>query len=174
MKNFARDRAEQLTRRDSTVLTGQEEILNAVGDPRSDPLDEKIDAAVLQSDLHSVIDDLPAKDRELIARHYGLEQGQPPLSLAEIGDRMGITKARVRQLEARALQALRSSWRPAAKKSAAPPPAPTSRPLPGAPRPAQSPGAKPARVPPRRDGLQYPYAQRTRTRSSGGRPPRVF
>ena len=107
MKNFARDRAEQLTRRDTTMLTGQEEVLNAVGDPASDGVEEKIDAAVLQSDLRSVIDDLPPKDRELIARHYGLEQGQPPLSLAEIGDQMGITKARVRQLEARALQRLR-------------------------------------------------------------------
>jgi RNA polymerase primary sigma factor len=107
MKNFARDRVEQLTRRDTNMLTGQEEVLNAVGDPRSDAVDEKVDAALLQSDLRSVIDELPAKDRELIARHYGLEHGKPPLSLAEIGDQMGITKSRVRQLEARALQRLR-------------------------------------------------------------------
>jgi RNA polymerase primary sigma factor len=107
MKNFARDRAEQLTRRDATMLTGQEEVLNAVGDPQSDGVDEKVDAALLQSDLRSVIDALPPQDRELIARHYGLEQGKPPLSLAEIGDQMGITKSRVRQLEARALQRLR-------------------------------------------------------------------
>jgi RNA polymerase sigma factor (sigma-70 family) len=106
MKNFARDRVEQLTRRDTTMLTGQEEVLNAVDDPQSG-VEEKVDAALLQSDLRSVIDDLPAKDRELIARHYGLEQGKPPLSLAELGDQMGLTKARVRQLEARALQRLR-------------------------------------------------------------------
>ncbi len=107
MKNFARDRVEQLTRRDRHLLTGQEEVLDAVGDPQGERVDEQIDAAILQSDVRSVIDDLPAKDRELIARHYGLEQGQAALSLAEIGDQMGITKARVRQLEARALHRLR-------------------------------------------------------------------
>jgi RNA polymerase sigma factor (sigma-70 family) len=107
MKNFARDRVEQLTRREATMLTGQDEVLNAVGDPQSDAVEEKVDAALLQSDLRSVIDELPAKDRELIARHYGLDKGQPPLSLSEIGDQMGITKSRVRQLEARALQRLR-------------------------------------------------------------------
>jgi RNA polymerase sigma factor (sigma-70 family) len=107
MKNFARDRAEQLTRRDSHVLTGQEEVLESVGDPQSAAVDEQADAAIMQSDLRQVIDDLPARERELLMRHYGLEQGKPALSLSEIGDQMGITKARVRQLEARALRRLR-------------------------------------------------------------------
>jgi RNA polymerase primary sigma factor len=107
MKNFARDRVEQLTRRDGHVLTGQEEILEAASDRQGQPVEEQLDAAMLHSDLRSVIGDLPAKDRELIMRHYGLEQGKPALSLSEIGDQMGITKARVRQLEARALHRLR-------------------------------------------------------------------
>jgi RNA polymerase primary sigma factor len=107
MKNFARDRVEQLTRRDEHVLTGQEEVLNEARAPQGMPLEEQLDAAMLQSEVLSVIGDLPAKDRDLIIRHYGLEQGKPALSLSEIGDQMGITKARVRQLEARALDRLR-------------------------------------------------------------------
>jgi RNA polymerase sigma factor (sigma-70 family) len=107
MKNFARDRVEQLTRRDGHVLTGQEEVLNAARAPAGMPLEEQLDTAMLGADLRSVIGDLPAKDRELIMRHYGLEHGKPALSLSEIGDQMGITKARVRQLEARALHRLR-------------------------------------------------------------------
>ena len=106
MKNFARDRAEQLTRRERNVLTGQEEVLEAVGDPQAG-VDERVDAALLESDVRSVIGDLPARERELLMKHYGLEQGMPALSLAEIGDKMGITKARVRQLETRALERLR-------------------------------------------------------------------
>jgi RNA polymerase sigma factor (sigma-70 family) len=108
MKNFARDRAEQLTRRDSRVLTGQEEVLNTVGSREAEnAVVETIDAASLQSDLLSVIGELPARERELLTSHYGLDQTKPALSLAEIGDKMGITKARVRQLEARALRKLR-------------------------------------------------------------------
>lgn len=108
MKNFARDRAEQLTRRDSRVLTGQEEVLSSVGSREAEnAMVETIDAASLQSDLLSVIGELPARERELLTSHYGLDQTKPAMSLAEIGDRMGITKARVRQLEARALRKLR-------------------------------------------------------------------
>jgi RNA polymerase sigma factor (sigma-70 family) len=108
MKNFARDRAEQLTRRDSRVLTGQEELLSTVGSREAEnAVVETIDAANLQSDLLSVIEELPARERELLTSHYGLDQTKPALSLAQIGDKMGITKARVRQLEARALRKLR-------------------------------------------------------------------
>ena len=107
MKNFARDRAEQLTRRDTRLLTGQQEILSALGDraPADAPAEE-IDAAMLQSDLLAVVEQLPVRERELLMRHYGLSQ-QAPLSLAQLGDQMGITKARVRQLKTRALLRLR-------------------------------------------------------------------
>jgi RNA polymerase sigma factor (sigma-70 family) len=107
MKNFARDRAEQLTRRDSHLVTGQHELLNAVGAREGETSGEHLDAAGLHSDLRSVIEELSHRERELLARHYGLEEGMPAMSLAEIGDKMGITKARVRQLEERALRKLR-------------------------------------------------------------------
>jgi len=128
MKNFARDRAEQLTRRDTRVLTGQEEVLSSVGSREAtDAIADTIDAAHLQSDLLSVIDELPARERELVTSHYGLDQTKPALSLSEIGDKMGITKARVRQLEARALRKLRlllESRRDNLQKAAATPPRP--------------------------------------------------
>jgi RNA polymerase sigma factor (sigma-70 family) len=107
MKNFARDRAEQLTRRDSHLVTGQHELIDAVGSGDGEVIGEQIDAAGLQNELRSVIEELSQRDRELLARHYGLEEGMPAMSLAEIGDKMGITKARVRQLEERALRKLR-------------------------------------------------------------------
>ena len=107
MKNFARDRAEQLTRRDTRLLTGQQEILNAAGDPTAaDALAEGIDSATIQSELLAVVEQLPERERELLMRHYGLSQNAP-LSLAQLGDQMGITKARVRQLKTRALLQLR-------------------------------------------------------------------
>ena len=107
MKNFARDRAEQLTRRNTRHVTGQEELLGAIADPQPDAHAEHLDTAALQSDLHTVLEDLTPRERELLKQHYGLDQAKPALSLSELGDQMGITKARVRQLEARALRKLR-------------------------------------------------------------------
>ena len=108
MKNFARDRVDQLTRRDSTMVTGQEELLAALGDRNATtPLDQ-IDAANLQAALLTAIEELPARERTLVTRHYGLDQTLEAQSLAQIGASMGITKARVRQLETRALRRLRT------------------------------------------------------------------
>ncbi len=68
---------------------------------------DQIDAAHLHSDLHSVIDQLNEREKELLTHHYGLNNTTPAMSLTQIGDKMGITKARVRQLEGRALRKLR-------------------------------------------------------------------
>jgi RNA polymerase sigma factor (sigma-70 family) len=136
MKNFARDRAEQLTRRDQHMVTGQEEILAALGSRDDSAVGDQIDAANLQSDLLSVIEELPDRERELLTHHYGLDQSKPALSLAEIGDKMGITKARVRQLEARALRQLRAlldSRREKLQRSAATPAKSGPSPSPQAP-----------------------------------------
>jgi RNA polymerase primary sigma factor len=107
MKNFARHRVEQLTRRDPNLVTSQEETLNAIPSPETPHAADTLDAAALHQDLLSVMNELPARERELLTHHYGLDHQQNPLSLSQIGDKMGITKARVRQLEARALRKLR-------------------------------------------------------------------
>ncbi len=107
MKNFARDRAEQLTRRDSRVLTGQEEVLGEVKAREGEAVGDVVDAKALEGELGVAMGELPARERELLARHYGLGEEKGGESLSEIGDKMGITKTRVRQLEARALRKLR-------------------------------------------------------------------
>ena len=107
MKNFARDRAEALTRRDRRLVTGQEEVLAEIGGREEMGLAEQIDGLFEQRDLTDVIGMLPERERELVMAHYGLDQAHLPLSLAELGARMGITKSRVRQLETRALRKLR-------------------------------------------------------------------
>jgi RNA polymerase primary sigma factor len=107
MKNFANGRADRLSGREAGVLTGQQETLDAAHSPEASPVTEQIDSAALQNDLLHVIQELPERERELLTTHYGLDQTKPALSLAEIGTQMGITKTRVRQLEARALRKLR-------------------------------------------------------------------
>jgi DNA-directed RNA polymerase sigma subunit (sigma70/sigma32) len=50
-------------------------------------------------------DRLAGRERAVIRAHYGL--GQPPQTLDQIGDRLGLTAERARQIEVGALDKLR-------------------------------------------------------------------
>jgi RNA polymerase sigma factor (sigma-70 family) len=56
--------------------------------------------------LHEALAVLPARFRQVVTQYYGL-QGQPPMTLEAIGQLMGITRERVRQLRNEALGLLR-------------------------------------------------------------------
>jgi RNA polymerase primary sigma factor len=55
--------------------------------------------------LRERVSELPDRLREIVILHYGLA-GDPPMSLAQIGRRLGLSRERVRQLEGRALSDL--------------------------------------------------------------------
>jgi RNA polymerase primary sigma factor len=57
--------------------------------------------------LRLALEPLPARDRQVLMLYYGLE-GNEPMTLEEIGNQLGVTRERVRQLRDRALAALRS------------------------------------------------------------------
>jgi RNA polymerase sigma factor (sigma-70 family) len=59
-----------------------------------------------QADLRELLDDLPAKERTILFDRFGLGS-DAPMTLESIGQRMGVTRERVRQIEAAALQKLR-------------------------------------------------------------------
>jgi RNA polymerase primary sigma factor len=59
-----------------------------------------------QADLRELLDDLPPKEREILFDRFGLG-GEAPVTLESIGQRLGVTRERVRQIEASALQKLR-------------------------------------------------------------------
>ena len=61
---------------------------------------------LLRNDLYSLMADLSPQQQEVISLRFGLEDGKE-LSLAKIGQRMGISRERVRQLEHQALAQLR-------------------------------------------------------------------
>lgn len=56
---------------------------------------------------------LPAREREILVRRFGLD-GEPDETLEEVGERLGVTRERIRQLEAKALGRLRKRIEPAA------------------------------------------------------------
>ena len=61
---------------------------------------------LLRQDLYSLMADLSPQQQEVIALRFGLNDGKE-LSLAKIGQRMSISRERVRQLEHQALAQLR-------------------------------------------------------------------
>jgi RNA polymerase sigma factor (sigma-70 family) len=78
-----------------------------IPDPRAEQEYERVlDAIELRRmrDLTAVLDD---RQRTVLFSHFGL--GQPPQTLAEIGERLAITAERVRQIEVEALRKLRDA-----------------------------------------------------------------
>jgi len=75
-------------------------------DSAPDPVDE-LDWDGVRSVLGSVLADLTPRERRILSWRYGLGENGEPLTLGEIGSRLGISRERVRQIEAAALKRLR-------------------------------------------------------------------
>ncbi len=58
--------------------------------------------------IQSMVDELEDKEREVIKMRFGLD-GEDPKTLQEIGEAMGLSRERIRQIESRAKEKLRRS-----------------------------------------------------------------
>jgi RNA polymerase nonessential primary-like sigma factor len=72
--------------------------------------EETLMREALQRDLQKLLTDLTTRERDVIQMRFGLGDGQP-YSLAEIGRALDLSRERVRQIEAKALQKLRQPKR---------------------------------------------------------------
>ncbi len=66
-------------------------------------------AMLFQEELMAIVDRLPPRDAQLLRWRYGLA-GESPLTLAEVGKALGVSRERARQLEERALKRLKEAW----------------------------------------------------------------
>jgi RNA polymerase primary sigma factor len=62
---------------------------------------------IRREELFRVLDSLPARDRKVLELRYGLK-GERPRTLEEVGDRFGVTRERIRQIEAKTLNRLKN------------------------------------------------------------------
>ena len=72
------------------------------------PLDEEIARLQLQQCLETSLDALPKRDAQVLRLRFGLET-DCAYTLKEIGEQMGLSRERIRQIEKGALQKLRCS-----------------------------------------------------------------
>jgi RNA polymerase primary sigma factor len=72
--------------------------------------EEEVEVQLTEQALHRAVADLPEREQEIVKLRYGLNGDPEPKSLEEIGRIMGITRERVRQIEADALRRL-GEWR---------------------------------------------------------------
>jgi RNA polymerase primary sigma factor/RNA polymerase sigma factor len=108
MKNFARTIPSEFKHRDRFRTTA-EEMFVAREDNRLDPYAEESVQRSRQRELSRILNRLDEREQKIISARFGLGRGREPLTLKEVGEEMGVTKERIRQLEARALSKLREA-----------------------------------------------------------------
>jgi len=69
---------------------------------------ENLQSKSIVGDISKVLDQLEPREADIIRLRFGLE-GLDPLTLEEVGAKIGLTRERVRQLQEHALRALRKS-----------------------------------------------------------------
>ena len=106
MKNYARSIPAEYTQLDR-FRTGNEEVFDQASDPRSERLNEEFINKRQHEALMELLSQLESRERDIIVSRYGLKDGTPPQTLEQVGQKLGVTKERIRQLESRALQKLR-------------------------------------------------------------------
>lgn len=77
-----------------------------IEDEEAPPPDDTATYNLLKENLVNVLDSLPPREVRILQLRYGLLDGQS-YTLEEVGRKMGVTRERVRQIEAQALSRLR-------------------------------------------------------------------
>jgi RNA polymerase primary sigma factor len=67
---------------------------------------EAASGELLREQVHTALDQLSKREREVLTMRFGLEDGQAH-TLEEVGHAFGVTRERIRQIEAKALRKLR-------------------------------------------------------------------
>ncbi len=79
-----------------------------VQDENSTPPEVSTETSLMASDIRGVLAMLTPREREILILRYGLKDGQQR-TLEQVGKLVGITRERTRQIELKALRALRQS-----------------------------------------------------------------
>jgi RNA polymerase primary sigma factor len=68
--------------------------------------EEEVEVSLREETLRKALSELPERERMVLNLRYALDGGHEPMSLEAIGKELGVTRERVRQIEANALETL--------------------------------------------------------------------
>lgn len=81
-------------------------LLDVIADVKGHGPEEELQSSDIKSNIIKWLEDLNSKQREVLARRFGL-LGYEPSTLEDVGVEIGLTRERVRQIQVEALRRLR-------------------------------------------------------------------
>ena len=105
----------QIAREPASLETpiGEEDDSNLgdfVADSNAVTPEGNVESVMLREHIDALLGDLKERERQVIVLRFGLEDGHPR-TLEEVGKEFNVTRARIRQIEAKALRKLRNPVR---------------------------------------------------------------
>lgn len=85
-------------------------MLDIIADDRDASPESKLETATMKTDIVEWLEVLNPKQREVLARRFGL-MGHEPATLEDVGAEIGLTRERVRQIQVEALKRLKEILR---------------------------------------------------------------
>ena len=101
-----RQAARAITSLDRPVGTDNDAAFGDLLDSGQAAPEEELTVSLEQEVLRRAVAQLPEREQEVVKRRYGLNGDRDPASLEAIGRELGLTRERVRQIEASALEQL--------------------------------------------------------------------
>lgn len=106
IRNFARTIPDE-HRRLERFRPSDSEFFDAAVDERSDVVLEEKHQMERESQVKQFLQELDMREKQILVSRFGLDRQREPRTLREVGVEVGVTKERIRQIEARALSKLR-------------------------------------------------------------------
>lgn len=107
-KNYIRAYSNEVKQSDR-FRTGHEELLDASPGHRSDPTSQLAAQRRREDQVSNIMEGLTDRERQIITSRFGIGSQREPMTLKDVGVELGVSKERVRQIEARAMQKLREA-----------------------------------------------------------------